>query len=548
MKHKIFGFFFVLTFWVSLSLSKATNVNEEMSYENVSKRLNQIISENPEVFNVQDQDAVFLIGKTGAGKSTLGNFLAGYSLVENDIGDLVLQNQNNPKALKIGTGDKSETFIPKAVKIEGSEDLNGIKIFDLPGFGDNRGLATSLINACLIHKSITTARSSRFVFVVGLDEITASRGGLFKELLEGSKSLLPGTKIEDHSCIVINKNSKKDKLINFLNAKLEKGTVDQWINKKCLSSMSNPVDGKPVEKDRKKIASAIKKVNPIKVDKIDIGKVMSLKEQINISNLCDEAMSKILESVFSEKSNFGPKSLNQLKSYKSEIESDFLNLAQERVQKDPLLKLMKPISSLHFEKSFKGFEKLAEEKKSKIVSGIDLRITQIEKEEEAKKAALAKEQARIAEQKWLKEEAARKNAEKIAAAEKERARIERQKRINMENARREEERRNTDTKKFYERRIKELNDLLKDRTKELHSTRVGWVIAGAHQRHHWNKNRWKDHDESCCLDYTDINESISAFGLSGKVSIQDVINLLNCDPFLKNKKNPYFTVLHRYRR
>lgn len=82
---------------MGLSALEATQLNEDMTYENINRRINTIISGNPEIFNTQDQDAVFFIGKTGAGKSTLGNFLAGYSLVENDIGDLVLENPNDPK-------------------------------------------------------------------------------------------------------------------------------------------------------------------------------------------------------------------------------------------------------------------------------------------------------------------------------------------------------------------------------------------------------------------------------------------------------------------
>lgn len=72
--------------------------------------------------------------------------------------------------MKIGVNEQSETFLPKSIK------HNRYLYFDLAGFNDSRGNSINLLNASFIKNIIENASTTRLVFVVGYDEITASRG------------------------------------------------------------------------------------------------------------------------------------------------------------------------------------------------------------------------------------------------------------------------------------------------------------------------------------------------------------------------------------
>lgn len=79
--------------------------------------------------------------------------------------------------MKIGLGGDSETQIPRPVLVD------GMIFYDLPGLGDTGGTEINLINAAFIKHIMEYAKTVRFVFVFGEDEITGSRGETFKKLL-----------------------------------------------------------------------------------------------------------------------------------------------------------------------------------------------------------------------------------------------------------------------------------------------------------------------------------------------------------------------------
>ena len=84
------------------------------------------------VENINHQKVVFIIGNTGAGKSTLVNCIAGRKMKFQKIGTKNHVVCEDPLAA-IGTSHCSETFLPSIYEIDGM-----LVIGDCPGYKDNR--------------------------------------------------------------------------------------------------------------------------------------------------------------------------------------------------------------------------------------------------------------------------------------------------------------------------------------------------------------------------------------------------------------------------
>lgn len=121
------------------------------------------------------KDIVVILGNTGAGKSTLINFLAGKGLTVDGTG-YVLSVQNDPEAMVIGRQVfSSETLYPKSIDIE-TLDKKTLRFFDLPGLDDTDGSVRNLVNSAFIRRILLDAKTVRFVYVAGQDQFTADRG------------------------------------------------------------------------------------------------------------------------------------------------------------------------------------------------------------------------------------------------------------------------------------------------------------------------------------------------------------------------------------
>lgn len=103
---------------------------------------------------------VFL-GVTGAGKSTLINILNDKVMIIDENEEFAIQDPNEPDIMIVGMTGKSETLLPKWVKV------GKFIFYDLPGFNDNRGAAINLVNASYIKHIMESAKSVRMVFVAG---------------------------------------------------------------------------------------------------------------------------------------------------------------------------------------------------------------------------------------------------------------------------------------------------------------------------------------------------------------------------------------------
>ena len=130
-----------------------------------------------------------MLGNTGAGKSTLINYLCGCEM-ENarrrDIGlsgrgsvIRVKADQRDTAVTKIGHDmQKSATFLPSVAV----STTDGKVYCDCPGFLDNRGAEINIANACNIKQMIAQAKSVRVVVLINYDSLKADRGRGVKDL------------------------------------------------------------------------------------------------------------------------------------------------------------------------------------------------------------------------------------------------------------------------------------------------------------------------------------------------------------------------------
>ena len=131
--------------------------------------------------------AVMVVGNTGAGKSTLINFLLKcvmekvyFSLGGKRKVVFMVSEASPVKAvMQIGFSNTSQTFVPDAVR---SPDLG--LVVDCPGFNDNRGPEINIANAVNIKAVMARARGVTMVVVLNYYTLKADRGRGVRELLD----------------------------------------------------------------------------------------------------------------------------------------------------------------------------------------------------------------------------------------------------------------------------------------------------------------------------------------------------------------------------
>lgn len=136
--------------------------------------------------NSRGRNIVAFLGNTGAGKSTLVNFLASVRMnIDPQTKHFTLPKIGevgyNPNALPVGLGPVSVTDEPKAIQVE------DLFLYDLPGFKDTNGYERNLVNAAFIKEILTKAASVRLVIVSGFSAFEADRGAPFRSMYESVK-------------------------------------------------------------------------------------------------------------------------------------------------------------------------------------------------------------------------------------------------------------------------------------------------------------------------------------------------------------------------
>ena len=140
------------------------------------------------------KEAIIVIGNTGAGKSTLVNYLSGCTMrlqsPEELPGDLDLlddivtvlprsQGGNLDEIMPIGHTKTSKTFMPQ---IESDPEKKNTYC-DCPGFIDNRGAEINIANAVNIKAALIGAANVRIVILINYFSLMADRGRGLNDML-----------------------------------------------------------------------------------------------------------------------------------------------------------------------------------------------------------------------------------------------------------------------------------------------------------------------------------------------------------------------------
>ena len=143
---------------------------------------------------LQGKQAIIVIGNTGAGKSTLVNYLSGCTLrlqspeelpedldLLDDIVSVLPKSDGgtHDEIMPIGHTKTSKTFMPQI-----ESDPEGQNTYcDCPGFLDNRGAEINIANAVNIKAALIHAANVRIVVLINYFSLKADRGRGLNDML-----------------------------------------------------------------------------------------------------------------------------------------------------------------------------------------------------------------------------------------------------------------------------------------------------------------------------------------------------------------------------
>lgn len=138
----------------------------------------------------QGQELVVFIGNTGAGKSTLVNYLYGCDMevidCEQTLEGRAIAVKPRSKGgkydpvMEIGHTKKSKTFMPQIEKGPTQDMI----YCDCPGFLENRGFEINIANAVNIRKALTQAKSIKVLMLINYHSLRADRARGLREMIK----------------------------------------------------------------------------------------------------------------------------------------------------------------------------------------------------------------------------------------------------------------------------------------------------------------------------------------------------------------------------
>lgn len=186
---------------------------------------------------VQQEDVIICLGSTRGGKSTLVNYLIGTELKGEKSGTkiaVVKGSSNETNGPAIGVSATSETVLPSAWISKKSGNMFGQKIWDAPGFDDNRGEVQDITNAFYIKALLTGVKSAKLVLVTDFNDLKSDNIKPFTTLLESVERIFGEhtVKIFDAVSVIFTKAPKIDSDDNVV----DKEFLSLLLQEKILNS------------------------------------------------------------------------------------------------------------------------------------------------------------------------------------------------------------------------------------------------------------------------------------------------------------------------
>lgn len=310
-------------------------MNEQNTIKNVTSNVNlnkmeALIKEAyQKVDPIRDKDIVLIIGLTGAGKTTLIDYLLGKEMLRTK-GRITSKTKANDNRNET----ESNTLFAEG---HSKEDL-GISYCDTPGFLETRTLEDRICTSVSLELAVKLARSIRGVIVViEAPTLTTVRGELFRKLSEVLSILFKDpsnvyssvqfvfTKIDKVTDYVIDLNNDKKEIKKSIIGTIEEHyntilkKIDEINSRYQTSSMR-----KIVEAIEKKFSNSPKDKNSKKQYEADKNEVEQLVKEIMIVKLMMTISENIIVSDFLDRGETRNDMIDRLFN-SSEVKSDQFN-------------------------------------------------------------------------------------------------------------------------------------------------------------------------------------------------------------------------------
>ena len=164
-----------------------------------------LIQSQSVIEQAKGQNIVFILGSTGAGKSTVINYLSGIKLIKkrNGLGRYVIEPEDDTAGPKIGHGAFSVTMYPSLYTLRDQS----LMLCDCPGFADTRGVESEIYISIILQMIASHARSIKCVTIFRDTEMSWARGSLFTNLLSMLNSIFKTGTVNPPLMFVVNKTS-----------------------------------------------------------------------------------------------------------------------------------------------------------------------------------------------------------------------------------------------------------------------------------------------------------------------------------------------------